>query len=68
MTTHGFRGSFKTWARNVSGHANEVVEEALAHSLSALDDAYVGEAALVKRRLLMNDWSRYCLKPRPSSV
>lgn len=58
-TVHGFRATFKTWATDNTTHANAVVEQALAHSLGALEKAYRRSDLLEKRRELMADWSAF---------
>jgi integrase len=60
-TPHGFRSSFKDWARSQPGHEDEVSELAIAHVNS--DEtrvAYARDELMDKRRILMNDWARFC--------
>ena len=61
VTAHGFRSTFKDWARLHTAYPDEVSELALAH---VNDDktraAYARDGLLNKRRLLMNDWAEYC--------
>lgn len=61
VTAHGFRSTFKDWARLHTAYADEVSELALAH---VHDDktraAYARDGLLDKRRLLMKDWAQYC--------
>ena len=61
VTAHGFRSTFKDWARKFTGYADEVSELALAH---VNDDktraAYARDELLDKRRLLMTDWDKFC--------
>lgn len=61
VTAHGFRSTFKDWARLHTAYPDEVSELALAH---VNDDktraAYARDGLLDKRRLLMNDWAGYC--------
>lgn len=60
-TVHGFRSSFKDWAREFTGYADEVSELALAHVNSdATRAAYARSELLEKRRQLMSDWENYC--------
>jgi integrase len=60
VTAHGFRSSFKDWAANETNHADELSEEALAHTVgSAVRRAYRRGEALERRRQLMNDWAAY---------
>lgn len=60
-TVHGFRSTFKDWAREFTGYADEVSELALAHVNSdATRAAYARSELLDKRRQLMNDWEYHC--------
>jgi integrase len=61
FTVHGFRSSFKDWASEQTGYANEVSEMALAHKIpSKVEGAYRRGDLFEKRRRLMADWARYC--------
>jgi integrase len=58
---HGFRSSFKDWARETTDHQNGIVEAALAHAIGdKVEAAYTRGDALAKRRALMDDWASYC--------
>ena len=58
---HGFRSSFKDWARECTAYPDEVSELALAHVNSdATRAAYARSELIDKRRLLMADWERFC--------
>lgn len=60
FTVHGFRSTFRDWAAETTGHANHVVEQALAHIVSnAVEAAYRRGDLLEKRRVLMADWAAY---------
>jgi|SRR5690554_821387 len=60
-TVHGFRSTFKDWARERTAYADEVSELALAHIHDdATRAAYARSELIEKRRLLMADWERYC--------
>lgn len=60
-TAHGFRSSFKDWARSMTAYDDEVSELALAHiSTDQTRAAYARDGLIDKRRLLMNDWADYC--------
>ena len=62
---HGFRSSFKDWARSRTAYADEVSELALAHVNSdATRAAYARDELLPKRALLMRDWAKFCNKPK----
>lgn len=57
---HGFRSSFKDWARNRSAYADEVSELALAHvSSDATRAAYARDELLPQRARMMADWSHF---------
>jgi integrase len=61
ITAHGFRSTFKDWARERTAYADEVSELALAHVNSdATRAAYARSELLDKRRQLMGDWEQYC--------
>lgn len=61
VTVHGFRATFKTWAtEHVPSYPWEVVEQALAHTMSnAVAAAYQRGDLLAKRRELMETWSDF---------
>ena len=60
-TIHGFRSTFKDWARERTAYADEVSELALAHVNSdATRAAYARSELIEKRRLLMADWEKFC--------
>lgn len=57
---HGFRSTFRDWAGDMTDHAREVAEEALAHQVGdETERAYRRSDALEKRRVLMEDWADY---------
>ncbi len=57
---HGFRSSFKDWARSSTAYADEVSELALAHVNSdATRSAYARDGLMAKRTRLMRDWAKY---------
>ncbi len=61
ITVHGFRSAFRDWAGDKTDFEREVVEMALAHTItSAVERAYRRGRALEKRRELMNAWAYYC--------
>ena len=61
ITVHGFRSTFRDWAGDKTDFQREVIEMALAHSVSsAVEAAYRRGTALEKRRELMNAWANYC--------
>lgn len=60
LTVHGFRSTFRDWAAETTSHPSEVVEMALAHSVSnKVEAAYRRGDLFSKRRALMEEWSRY---------
>lgn len=67
---HGFRSSFKDWARSSTAYPDEVSELALAHVASdATRAAYARDELLPKRVRLMRDWAKFCATPhKPASV
>ncbi len=57
---HGFRSTFRDWASEVTQHAPEVCEMALAHAVSdKVEAAYRRGDLFEKRRKLMQDWGDY---------
>ncbi|MCC6310731.1 MAG: integrase arm-type DNA-binding domain-containing protein [Trueperaceae bacterium] len=70
FTTHGFRSSFRDWAKEVAHYPREIAELALAHIVKdGAEAAYSRGDALEKRRKMMADWARYCATPRtPATV
>ena len=60
-TIHGFRSSFRDWVGDETHYPREVAEAALAHKVgNQIEQAYRRKDALAKRRLLMEQWGRYC--------
>jgi integrase len=61
LTVHGFRSTFKDWARDRTRFDNYVVEAAVAHTLGdKVEAAYARSDVIEKRRALMEAWSQYC--------
>ena len=61
LTVHGFRSTFKDWARDRTNFDNYVVEAALAHSLGdKVEAAYARSDVIEKRRKLMEAWADFC--------
>jgi hypothetical protein len=61
---HGFRSSFKDWARSQPGHDDEASELALAHVNSdKTRAAYARDELLPKRVQLMQRWCDFCATP-----
>ena len=64
LTAHGFRSTFSDWAAEKTGHSRETIEMALAHSVrDSTEAAYRRGDLLLKRRLLMTDWAKFCNSP-----
>ena len=60
-TVHGFRSAFRDWAAEETDFPGEVVEMALAHTISSVvERAYRRGNLLEKRRALMEAWAQYC--------
>lgn len=61
ITVHGFRSTFRDWAAEHTGHGSDIVEMALAHTISSKTEAaYRRGDLLAKRRSLMEDWAEWC--------
>lgn len=61
ITVHGFRSTFRDWASERTSFPNEVVEMALAHTITDKTEAAYRRGDLFdKRRRLMEEWERYC--------
>lgn len=61
ITAHGFRSTFRDWAAECTAFLGEVVEMALAHTISdKVEAAYRRGDLLEKRHDLMEDWARHC--------
>jgi hypothetical protein len=58
MTVQGLRSCFRDWAAGMT-----VIEESLAHSLSAVEAAYKRRPMLMRRRGLMADWATFLVRP-----
>ncbi|GLS41570.1 phage integrase [Mesorhizobium tianshanense] len=64
LTTHGFRSTFRDWAAEQTAYPNEMLEMALAHTVSDKTEAAYRRGDLMeKRRRLMSDWATYCAAP-----
>jgi integrase len=61
LTAHGFRTSFREWARETTDFTNEMIETALSHQISTkVEQAYQRGDLLDKRCDMMNVWGQYC--------
>lgn len=66
-TVHGFRSSFKDWARSATAYPDEVSELALAHvSSDATRAAYARDELMPQRKRLMTEWARFCRSEKRS--
>jgi integrase len=69
VTVHGFRSSFKDWARERTNFAGEVSEAALAHIVGDKTEAAYARGDLFdKRRRLMDAWANYCMSDAASGA
>lgn len=59
ITGHGFRATFKGWARSQKRYQKDAIEFALAHGLPPLEAAYFREDLLEERRPMMQDWAEF---------
>lgn len=63
ITGHGFRSTFKDWARERTAYADEVSELALAHVNSDATRAAYARSELIERRSkMMQDWADFCYR------
>lgn len=61
LTVHGFRSTFRDWTAEQTAYPNEMLEMALAHTVSdKTEAAYRRGDMMEKRRQLMNDWAAFC--------
>jgi integrase len=60
-TVHGFRSSFMDWGHEITDYPKEMLDIALAHTVSdKVEAAYRRGDMFEKRRALMADWAAYC--------
>ncbi len=59
ITGHGFRATFRTWARLQKRYERDAYEFALAHGLPPLDEAYMRADLYEERQVLMQDWADF---------
>jgi integrase len=60
VTVHGFRSTFRDWVSETGNGQWEVAERSLSHRVgSKVERAYARSDLLEKRRLLMDEWSRF---------
>ena len=65
IVDHGFRSTFRDWCGDETKHERETAELALSHKIGGVEGNYRRKTALAKRRLLMDEWAKYC---EPSEV
>lgn len=69
ITVHGFRSSFKDWARSRTSYPDEVSELQLAHVNSdATRAAYARDGLLPQRARLMADWAQFVREGLPEGA
>ena len=61
ITSHGFRSTFRDWAREQTNFPRELAEMSLGHIVgSKVERAYARGDALKKRFGIMQTWADYC--------
>jgi integrase len=61
ITAHGFRSTFRDWAAERTTFPREVVEAALAHTVTnKVEAAYRRSDLFERRRPLMQQWGSFC--------
>ncbi len=61
VTVHGFRSSFRDWAAEATEYPSDLVEMALAHTISSKVEAAYRRGDMIEKRLaLMEDWAKHC--------
>lgn len=61
LTVHGFRSTFRDWCAEATNYSREIAEKALAHTVGdETERSYQRADLLEKRRLLMEDWAKFC--------
>ena len=69
ITVHGFRSTFRDWGAEATAYPSEMLEMALAHTISnKVEAAYRRGDMIEKRRRLMQDWSDFCDKKMTGEV
>ena len=64
LTVHGFRSTFMDWGHETTAYPKELMDIALAHSVSdKVEAAYRRGDMFEKRQRLMEDWAEYCENP-----
>jgi integrase len=61
LTVHGFRSTFMDWGHELTEYPKEMLDIALAHTVSdKVEAAYRRGDMFEKRQQLMADWGKYC--------
>jgi integrase len=69
ITVHGMRSSFRDGCSETTNFPNHICEMALAHAIpNAVEASYRRGNLLVKRKALMEAWSKYCTSPPPAGA
>lgn len=69
VTQHGFRSTFKDWARTMTNYPDEVSELALAHvNDDATRAAYARDELIGPRGKMMAEWGEFCLSGKRQSA
>jgi integrase len=69
VTTHGFRSTFRDWAGDATEHPRELIEQALAHTITnKAERAYRRGTAIDRRRQVMEDWARFLNGPASGPI
>jgi integrase len=67
-TPHGFRSTFRDWCAERTNYSNEVIEMALAHTITNQVEAAYRRGDLFEKRIrLMADWGKYIDAPVQSA-
>jgi integrase len=61
QTSHGFRGSFSTWAHEVAEANPDVIELCLAHVQGDIRGVYNDAKYIPQRRALLQQWADQCM-------
>ena len=60
VTTHGMRSTFRDWAGDATEFPRDLIEQALAHTISdKAERAYRRGTAIERRRTVMKRWAEY---------
>lgn len=66
---HGMRSTFRDWGSETTNYSNEVLEQALAHTIkNQAEAAYRRGDQLAKRAKLMQQWQQYVETPKPKNA